>query len=136
MPEGRKASFVNDHNPVNMKTLLLTLCLFISLSFAIAQDTFSIVAVDSITGEVGSAGASCLDNIQFPGSNGAFIISDIIPGRGALHTQAQWNAGNQAKIRQRMLAGDSPQQIIDFIKINLNFNFYHFIHKLKLRSIS
>ena len=46
--------------------------------FLRAQDTFSIVAVDPATGEVGSAGASCLDNISVPGSGGAIIISDIL----------------------------------------------------------
>jgi uncharacterized Ntn-hydrolase superfamily protein len=111
-------------NIINMKSiiLLLTLCLTIS---AAAQDTFSIVAVDSITGEVGSAGASCLDNIQFPGSNGAVIISDVIPGRGAIHTQAQWNQANQAKARTQLLAGKSPQEVLAFMAIggnDANFN--------------
>lgn len=83
-----------------------------------AQDTFSIVAVDTNTGEIGSAGASCLDNIQFPGSNGAIIISDIIPGRGAIHTQAFWNATNQNNARNRMLEGLSPAEIITWLKQN------------------
>ena len=41
--------------------------LFSSILFS--QDTFSIVAIDSATGEVGSAGASCI--------SGSIIISDI-----------------------------------------------------------
>ena len=42
------------------------------------QDTFSIVAIDPITGKVGSAGASCI--------GGSMIISDIHPGLGGIHT--------------------------------------------------
>ena len=38
---------------------------FFILSFLYNQDTFSIVAVDIITGEVGSAGASCI--VKWPG---------------------------------------------------------------------
>jgi uncharacterized Ntn-hydrolase superfamily protein len=86
--------------------------------FAATQDTFSIVAVDTITGEIGSAGASCLDEIQFPGSNGAIIISDILPGRGAIHTQSYWLAANQANARLKMEEGLSPQQIVTWLKSN------------------
>lgn len=83
-----------------------------------AQDTFSIVAVDTLTGEVGSAGASCLDEIQFPGSKGAIVISDLLPGRGAIHTQSYWHATNQANARKRMEEGLSPQEIINWLKSN------------------
>lgn len=81
-----------------------------------AQDTFSIVAVDTLTGEVGSAGASCLDNSAIAG--GAVIISDIIPGRGAIHTQSYWNPTNQANAHQKMLDGLSPEEIIDWLENN------------------
>ena len=83
-----------------------------------AQHTFSIVAVDSITGEVGSAGASCLDDTQFPGSGGAILISDILPGKGAIHTQSYWIAVNQTNARLRMEEGLSPAEIIDWLKQN------------------
>lgn len=84
----------------------------------IAQDTFSIVAVDEATGEIGSAGASCLDDSQFPGSGGAYIISDILPGRGAIHTQSFYLAGNQNNARLRMEVGDSPDEIITWLALN------------------
>lgn len=83
-----------------------------------AQDTFSIVAVDTLTGEIGSAGASCLDNNSFPGSGGAIIISDILPGRGAIHTQSYWVATNQNNARARMQEGLSPEQIIQWLRTN------------------
>jgi uncharacterized Ntn-hydrolase superfamily protein len=77
-----------------------------------AQDTFSIVAVDTVTGEIGSAGASCVSAIN---GVGAYIISDVIEGVGAIHTQASWLQSNQQTAHQRMLLGDSPQQIVDWM---------------------
>lgn len=101
-----------------MKHLISILALLFGTGTAFAQDTFSIVALDTVTGEIGSAGASCLDNIQFPGSNGAIIISDILPGRGAIHTQSYWNATNQANARLKMEEGLSPEEILDWLKVN------------------
>jgi len=92
----------------------LAFFLLILLTQAIrSQDTFSIVAVDSITGEIGSAGASCIDENQIEG--GALIISDVIPGRGAIHTQSYWNSTNQQNAHNRMAEGMSPQEIIDWL---------------------
>lgn len=96
-----------------------TLHLFIFLFLALAvnaQDTFSIVAVDTLTGEVGSAGASCLDNSAIAG--GAIIISDVLPGRGAIHTQSYWQPANQTNAHNQMEAGLSPQEIIDWLVAN------------------
>ncbi|MBL7826313.1 MAG: DUF1028 domain-containing protein [Saprospiraceae bacterium] len=101
-----------------MKQLLLIAFGMWSASLTIAQDTFSIVAVDTLTGEVGSAGASCLDNNSFPGSGGAIIISDILPGKGAIHTQSYWVAGNQANARLKMEEGLSPVEIITWLRQN------------------
>jgi uncharacterized Ntn-hydrolase superfamily protein len=95
-----------------MKKLFLIILLFAS-RFLGAQDTFSIVAIDTITGEIGSAGASCIDDSQIEG--GALIISDVIPGRGAIHTQSYWNATNQQNAHDRMVEGMSPQEIIDWL---------------------
>ncbi len=97
---------------------LLSFGFFLTMSSLFAQDTFSIVAVDEETGEIGSAGASCLDDTQFPGSGGAYIISDILPGRGAIHTQSFYLGGNQNNARLRMEAGDSPQEIITWLALN------------------
>ena len=78
--------------PMRLIVLLLTLALV--LAGAPAQATFSIVAVDPATGEVGSAGASCI--------SGSIIISDVHPGVGVIHTQSYWNAANQNNARNRM----------------------------------
>lgn len=88
------------------------LCLLMSGGAVSAQHTFSIVAIDTVTGEIGSAGATCLDG-SFGG--GAVIISDILPGRGAIHTQAFWNPSNQQNARARMEAGDDANQIISWL---------------------
>lgn len=88
---------------------------FLLLNTSYSQDTFSIVAVDTLTGEIGSAGASCVGPIN---GVGAYILSDVLEGIGAIHTQASYSATNQQRARQRMLLGDSPQQIIDYMIAN------------------
>ena len=52
-----------------------SICIILSLfNILLSNDTFSIVAVDTLTGQIGSAGASCIQ--------GSIIISDIHPGLG------------------------------------------------------
>ncbi|NNE28487.1 MAG: DUF1028 domain-containing protein, partial [Saprospiraceae bacterium] len=60
-------------------------CLLLPLG---AQHTFSIVAIDVETGKVGSAGATCLTSADCGGCGGAVIISDLVPGKGAINAQA------------------------------------------------
>lgn len=95
--------------------LILFLLAFTSSSFS--QDTFSIVAVDTVTGEVGSAGASCVDLIAIGYPTDDFL-GQLIPGVGAINTQASYNVDNQNTARSRMLAGDTPDQIIQFMTAN------------------
>jgi len=101
-----------------MKNVLLIISFVFLASMLKAQHTFSIVAVDSITGEIGSAGATCLDTKILDGEEGALTISDIIPNLGAIHTQAFWDADNQKNAHKRMVAGDSPQEIVDWLIAN------------------
>jgi len=80
-----------------------------------AQDTFSICAVDSATGQVGSAGATCISST----STSAIIISDVHPGMGVIHTQAYWVPANQAYGRSLMNLGIlSPSMIVDSLVTN------------------
>ena len=72
--------------------------------------TFSIVAVDTITGEVGSTGGSCIA--------GSIIISDIHPGKGAIHTQSYYLPANQNYASSLMDQGYSPEEIIAFLEEN------------------
>jgi uncharacterized Ntn-hydrolase superfamily protein len=88
-------------------SLLPALLLYLHLN---AQDTFSICAVELSTGQVGSAGATCITNATIS----VTIISDVHPGVGAIHTQAAYIANNQNYARTLMNLGTlSPQQIID-----------------------
>jgi uncharacterized Ntn-hydrolase superfamily protein len=84
------------------------------LSFAFGQDTFSIVAADSTTREVGSAGASCLD-LFAAGFNDPTFIGDLLPDTGAINTQALYLAANQNNARTRMRLGESPSEIINWL---------------------
>lgn len=97
------------------KTIFCFVFMLLSIGLR-SQDTFSIVAIDTITGEIGSAGASCIDESAIAG--GAIIISDIIPGRGAIHTQSYWHPTNQQNAHNRMMEGMSPQEIIDWLIAN------------------
>ncbi len=94
---------------------LFLIVMILSIHQTFSQDTFSIVAVDTVTGEIGSAGASCVGPI---GGVGAFILSDVIEGIGAIHTQASYLSQNQQNAHNRMLEGLSPQQIIDWLVAN------------------
>jgi len=93
-----------------MKKILLFLVLFSQSLSIFSQDTFSITAVDPVTGLVGSAGASCVA--------GSRILSDLHPNRGVIHTQAYYISANQVYARNLMIMGLSPQQIIDSLIAN------------------
>jgi len=84
--------------------IVIIFAFFISGSI-FAQDTFSIVAIDPVTGQVGSAGASCVTDCT--------ILTDVHPGWGVVHTQASWLSANQVYARNLMNQHLSPQQIID-----------------------
>lgn len=84
--------------------LIFLISVFLSVNL-IAQDTFSIVAVDTITNEVGSTGASCTRLV--------LRIGDLLPGLGAINSQCDWVAENQNYARSLMQQGIAPQQIID-----------------------
>ena len=84
--------------------------IFLFLFIGILYPTFSIVAVDTNTGEVGSAGGSCIGN--------SIIISDIHPGIGVIHTQSYWLSANQNNASDMMHNGYSPQEIMDYLEFN------------------
>lgn len=91
-----------------MKTIVFTLLVFMSTT-ALSQDTFSICAFDPQTGEVGSAGATCIESSAVS----CIIISDVHPGVGVVHTQSYWIPANQDYGHELMLENLSAQQIID-----------------------
>lgn len=100
----------------NMKFHSALFCLLIAAGIQ-AQDTFSIVAVDVSTGQVGSAGATCLDDGDIAG--GAVIISDVIPDIGAVHTQSYWTPANQNAAHAQVTDnGLSPEELMDWLEQN------------------
>jgi len=101
-----------------MKSIFIITSVFlISINNSFSQDTFSIVAVDSVTGEVGSAGASCVDLFQFGLPNDDFI-GQLIPGVGAINTQAWYIPANQNNATTQMNAGSTPNEIIEWLIAN------------------
>ena len=66
--------------------------------------------MDKTTGEVGSAGGSCIA--------GSIIISDIHPGVGAIHTQSYYLQANQNYASTLMDQGYSPAEIIQLLEEN------------------
>lgn len=99
-----------------MKKSVLIIFLITQIVTLQSQDTFSIVAVDTLTGELGSAGASCIGAPQIP--QGCYILSDVIPGIGVIHTQAYYTSGNQSYAHSLMLEGVAPEDMIDSLILN------------------
>ena len=87
---------------------IISIIYIFNFSFIFA--TFSIVAVDTNTNEVGSAGGSCIAN--------SIIISDLHPGVGVIHTQSYWNSANQQYASSLMSQGYSPEEIMDSLQEN------------------
>ena len=90
--------------------LIILLSAFICLFSGSVQATFSIVAVDTVTGAVGGAGASCINN--------SFIINDLIESVGAVHTQAWWLQANKDNAHDLLAAGLDPDSIIGWLTAN------------------
>ena len=100
-----------------MKKGLLIIFIILFVKDVISQDTFSIVAIDSLTGEVGSAGASCVDMFTTGIPTNDFL-GQLIPDLGAINTQAWYIPSNQTNATNRMNMGDTPSQIIDWLVVN------------------
>jgi len=99
------------------KKIILIILTTFAIRIANSQDTFSIVAVDSLTGEVGSAGASCVDLFQAGLPNDDFL-GQLIPNVGAINTQAYYIPANQTNATARMNLGETPSQIINWLVAN------------------
>lgn len=96
---------------MNIQFSFFLLCI---VSVLYGQDTFSIVAVDPLTGEVGSAGASCV-NAVVPQNFSGHQIGELFPGVGAINTQAYYLLQNQSNARDRMNMGEAPDEIINWL---------------------
>ena len=122
MPQSKNWYLREYFLPLIMKKFLLALVLCTTINSLYSQDTFSIVAVDPATGEVGSAGASCVDGSAAFGGL-IDIISAIVPGRGGVNSQAYVCIpnGNLQNAIDQMIAGSSPDEIITWLVANDEF---------------
>ncbi len=106
-----------------MKALRIILIPFLLTytSYVFSQHTFSIVAVDINTGQVGTAGATCLTSADCGGCGGAVIISNIYPGLGALNSQAQVcipNTNGINGMRKMIVDGFNAEETLDWLLAN------------------
>lgn len=101
-----------------MKSIFLALFCLGFIHYNYAQDTFSILAFDSITREVGAAGASCVDLIQYFPNYPDDFICELFSDTGAIACQASYLAANQINARARMRAGDTPTALIGWLQTN------------------
>ena len=102
-----------------MKNSIFTFLFAFVIFHLSAQDTFSIIAADPTTGEIGAAGASCVDGIA--GFGGIKLLNEIIPGKGGVNAQATVCLNPHINLNlgiQQMQAGLSPSEIIDWLKLN------------------
>ena len=91
-------------------TALLAVALSLS---AHAQHTFSMVAVDTVTGALGSAGATCLSFYPMGAQ-----INRIVPGKGVVNTQAWLSTTNRDYAAELLQKGYSAQQVLDSLYAN------------------
>ncbi|MBE9473725.1 MAG: DUF1028 domain-containing protein [Chloroflexi bacterium] len=72
------------------------------------RSTFSIVAIDPQTGDVGAAGASCV-----PIS--ASSLAALVPGQGAAAIQAAFTPQNQSQVLELLSQGTAASEIIELV---------------------
>jgi uncharacterized Ntn-hydrolase superfamily protein len=72
------------------------------------RSTFSIVAIDPQTGDVGAAGASCV-----PIS--ASVLAGLVPGQGAAAVQAAFTPKNLTQVLELLSQGATASEIIELV---------------------
>ncbi|MEL7448065.1 MAG: DUF1028 domain-containing protein [Pseudomonadota bacterium] len=75
--------------------------------------TFSIVAFDAQTLELGSAAATCVSD-----SDLGSLLSRFAPGKGAINAQSFVSVPNLEAGQQRLIDGDSAQQTLEWLLAN------------------
>ena len=90
-----------------MRAAILLLAFGVSLQSvpSIPLSTWTIVAADPATGDVGVAGASCVDVY-------VDAIAVLVPGKGVAVAQALWDRGNRDRVFELLRAGDTADAII------------------------
>jgi len=86
---------------------LVAACALSTLAPRVAHATYSIVATDSATGQVGGAGTSCVG-----ASLSVYIIYGSAPGKGVVAAQAAINQNGRNAAVQQLSQGIAPADII------------------------
>lgn len=91
-------------------TKLLSASLFVLLSFFSfsAYATWSIIAVDRATGEIGVAGASCTFDVSG--------VASLVPGKGAIVVQAASNYFARMQGVSKLHHGSTAEAILEVMK--------------------
>src|SRR5688572_76378 len=71
-----------------------------------AEATWSVVASDAATGELGGAGTSCVGSLDLR------ILFASAPGIGAIHAQALINTQGRDRGAELLANGATPEQVI------------------------
>ncbi len=87
-----------------MRAAILLLAVGISLP-SVPLSTWTIVAADPKTGDVGVAGASCVDVY-------VDAIAALVPGKGVAVAQALWDRDNRNKVFELLRAGEAADAIL------------------------
>lgn len=74
--------------------------------------TYSIVAADTLTREVGGAGTSCLEGQD------VYVIYDAVPGRGVVHAQAYYSVAGRRRAAELLAEGAAPDDIVQRITLS------------------
>jgi uncharacterized Ntn-hydrolase superfamily protein len=77
-----------------------------TLPTTLDMTTWSVVAVDPVSGDVGVAVSSCVETF----GDG---VAALVPGKGAAATQAGFDLRNRNRVYEDLKAGLTAQQIID-----------------------
>ncbi len=93
----------------NSEAIMLFLLLLFAFFIPSAGATWSIVAVDPATGQIGGAGTSCVGTLDVS------IIFGAAPGKGAVHAQAYFNEQGRDQAVELLTQGVAPTEIITTI---------------------
>ncbi len=94
---------------VKLRVCVSALALFaVAAPLSVAHATWSVVAVDPVTGQVGTAGASC-----YPG---VATIARIVPGKGAVVAQGLTSYPARDHAAKMLLEGNTANAIVDMIQ--------------------
>lgn len=95
--------------PAPVRRIALLLCGGVALGASLSTPafaTYSIVAADRATRQVGGAGTSCI------GGQDVYVIYGSVPSIGAVHAQALFSAAGRDRAVQLLGDAQSPAQII------------------------